>query len=471
MFDMRRPTALAAFLLGVVTTTAPVAAQQPSKELAQVAAAYAAKVTASAIFVSGRTLDSVLAQELAPNRPLEALIKPFLRFDVDREKKTVTCRLGQAKATACMHNGLGCSLVASDKAPSDELHRFAAEITTTAKPVADHWPFTDAVAKEPQTGIDHEQLARAIDRAFAEREGKKPIHTRAIVVVHKGQLVAERYAKGFHKDMPLAGWSMTKTLTNALIGMRVGEGKLDLAKGFLEHEAAQRLGTPTVNDLMTMTAGLRWNEDYDDPSSDAVRMLFGSADHAQIYLEQPQASKPGQRFVYASGATNLLCKLLRESFDDDGAYWSYPAQLFASLGMRTAVLETDPSGTFVGSSYGFASARDWARLGLLYQQDGMFFDKRVLPAGWVQRSTTATKASRGRYGSQIWLNAEPPGDEGNNRKWPDLPADLFSMDGHEGQYCVISPSAELVVVRLGCTKNGGFDLHGFLHDVHAAAQN
>jgi len=467
---MRSPPALTAFLLALAACQAPAPAQKPSKELAQVAAAYAAKVTASAIFVSGRTLDSVLAQELAPTRPLEALIKPFLRFDVDREAKTVTCRLGQAKVTAQLHTCLGCSLVASDRAPSDELHQFVVEPRDRMAAQPDQlWPHTETVAKRTTTGIDHEALELAIDRAFAERPGKKPIHTRAVVVVHKGHLVAERYADGFHKDMPLAGWSMTKTLTNALIGMRVGDGKFDLSRAFREQPPKTGFAQPTVNNLLTMTAGLRWNEDYDDPNSDAVRMLFGSADHGATYVDQAQTTRPGQQFVYASGATNLLCKLLRGSFANDEEYWSQPARLFAQLGMQTAVLETDPSGTFVGSSYGFASARDWARLGLLYQQDGTFFGKRVLPEGWVQQSTTATKASNGRYGSQIWLNAEPPKESGMARKWPDLPADLFSMDGHEGQYCVISPKAQLVIVRLGCTKNGGFDLRGFLRDVHAAA--
>lgn len=467
---MRSPTALTAFLLALAACQAPAPAQQPSKELAQVAAAYAAKVTASAIFVSGRTLDSVLQQELAPTRPLEALIKPFLRFEVDRDAKTVTCRLGQAKATARLHTCLGCSLVASDQAPSDELHQFAAPPQSRDSAQPDQlWPHTETVATRPDTGIDHKALGQAIDRAFAEQPGKKAIHTRAVVVVHKGQLVAERYADDFDQNMPLAGWSMTKTLTNALIGMRVLDGKFDLDRAFREQTPKAGFAQPTIHHLLTMTAGLRWNEDYDDPNSDAVRMLFGSTDHGATYRNKAQISGPGQQFVYASGATNLLCKLLRASFDSDEEYWSQPARLFAQTGMQTAVLETDPSGTFVGSSYGFASARDWARLGLLYQQDGTFFGKRVLPEGWVKQSTTATKASNGRYGSQIWLNAAPPPASKMARKWPDLPADLFSMDGHEGQYCVISPKAQLVIVRLGCTKNGGFDLRGLLRDVHAAA--
>lgn len=469
---MRRISISIVMPLVISLAPASVAAQMPSKEMAQAAAAYAAKITASAIFVSGRTLESVLEQELAPTRPLEMLIKPLLRFDIDYDNHRVTCRLGQSQAIAQRMPALGCVLLVSDSAPSKA--RRALRVTRAPIRVrADGavWPDNETVTPKPATGIDHASLSTAIDRAFVERNFKKPINTRAIVVVHKGQLVAERYADGFNKTMPLPGWSMSKTLTNALVGMRVRDGKFDLdtpARDQAQPNSGDSLRPPTVRNLMSMTAGIEWNEDYDNPNSHALRMLFGSADHAAVYAGLPQTSNAGEHFQYASGSSNLLCKLLRNSFDGDLAYWRYPTSLFDSLGMRTAILETDPSGTFVGSSYCYASARDWARLGLLFQQDGVFFGQRLLPEGWVQQSTTPVPASNGRYGHQIWLNSDPDGDAEKQRKWPDLPADLFSMDGHEGQYCVISPSAELVIVRLGCTKSGGFDLHGFLCEVHAA---
>ena len=482
---MRRAPISIAIPLAISLVPTSLTAQLPSKEMAQAAAAYAAKITASAIFVSGRTLESVLDQELAPTRPLEALIKPLLRFDIDHDNHRVTVRLGQARAVAERLPSLGCVLIVSDTAPN----KARRQLRTTRAPVraiaeGAHWPNSETVAAKPATGIDHEQLDVAIERAFEEPNPKQPINTRAIVVVHKGQLVAERYADGFKQSMPLPGWSMTKTLTNALVGVRVRDGKFALdAKAPVQASLDPAIRPATVRNLMTMTAGIAWNEDYSDPNSHALRMLFGSADHAAVYKKQPQVRSAGEEFQYASGATNLLCKLLRESFDNDTSYWQQPSRLFDALGMRTAVLETDPSGTFVGSSYCYASARDWARLGLLFQQDGIFFGKRLLPEGWVKQSTTPVAASHGRYGHQIWLNADPvnhgepdrfgkPTHNGDStRKWPDLPADLFSMDGHEGQYCVISPTAELVIVRLGCTKSGGFDLHGVLREVHAAASH
>jgi len=450
-------------------------AQLPSKEMAQAGAAYAAKVTASAIFVSGRSLDSVLEQEFAPSRPLDAMLKPLLRFDIDRSARTVTCRLGMMRATAIYHEGLGCSLV---QGPVDARRRRYARPLPAFELAAQHpllpWPLGERITPAPHTGIEHGKLQAALDLAFAEPNPSKPVFTRAVVVVHKGQLVAERYADGFHAQMPLPGWSMSKTLTNALVGVHVQRGSFDVH------------GRPTVSDwreegdlragirnhhLLAMNAGLAWNEDYSDPDSDALKMLLTSRDHGEVYAQKQAASPPGQRYQYASGATNLLCRELRSAYDSQLAYWQMPARFFQRLGMHTAVLETDPNGTFVGSSYCYASARDWAKFGLLYLQDGVMSGERVLPAGWVQRSTSsdACPASNGRFGWQLWLNRDPDGDGPKQRRWPDLPDDLFHMDGHEGQYVIVSPQHQLVIVRLGCTKAGGFPLTAFVRAVLDAA--
>ncbi|MCB9877044.1 MAG: serine hydrolase [Planctomycetes bacterium] len=453
--------------LGVLLLATGVTAQTPTRELAEVAAAYAAKVAASAVFVSGRSIDSVMTQEFAPNGTIEKLIRPLLRFDVDREAGTVTCRLGQAKATAVRTAGLGCVLLHSD-ATLDELRRRGAPPASDRWPdaTATDWPLGDRMPEAAATGIDRDALERALDAAFAEPDDGRRVFTRAVVVLHRGQLVAERYAADVTPEMPLPGWSMTKSLSNALLGFAVQQGRFELPPPSADGDAHGV--EPDLYALLTMTAGKQWNESYEDPNSDALRMLFRSADHGAAFAAAPQAVMPGTRFQYASGATNLLCKLLRQRIDDDAVYHDLPRQLFRRLGMRSAVFEADPSGTFVGSSYGFASARDWARLGLLFAQDGVFAGQRLLPAGWVARSTAATAASGGGYGWQLWLNRDPDGDGPHERRWPDLPEDLFLMDGHEGQSCVVSPAAELIVVRLGCTKQGGFDRHALLRATHDA---
>jgi len=322
--------------------------------------------------------------------------------------------------------------------------------------------------------VDAGALRASLELAFAEPERAKRIFTRAVVIARRGVLVAERYANGCNKDMPLPGWSMTKSLTNALIGVHVGAGLFDvegrpLVTASMREEGDVRGGILNRH-LLAMSAGLQWSEDYTDPGSDALRMLLSSRSHADEYTARRAAAAPGTRYQYASGATNLLCQGLRDLYRDDLEYWQMPARFFQRVGMHSAILETDPSGTFVGSSYGFASARDWARLGLLFLQDGIMFGERVLPAGWVARSTSATAspASGGRYGWQLWLNRDPDGSGPARRRWPDLPDDLFFMSGHEGQYVVVSPAAQLVIVRLGCTKGGDFPLSRFLRAVHDA---
>lgn len=459
---MRTPVAVLLLLPSLL-------AQAPSRELAEVAAAYAAKVAASAIFVSGRTLDSVLAEELAPTRPLERLIRPLLRFDVDMDAGTVTCKLGPATATAVRTPNLGCVLVRPD-APLAELRLRAAPESTSngPDPTSIDWPLGDRL-DTTATGIDLAALDRAIDAGFRDPDDDRRIHTRAIVVLHRGRLVRERYAAGYAAHSMLPGWSMTKTLTYALVQTARHRGiwRFEVPE-WREHGDARR--AITTHHLQSMTAGLAWSERYDDPTSDVLRMLFASSDHAATYTAKPTASEPGATYHYASGATNLLCRLLRTSVGDDRTYWAWPRQhLLLRLGMRNTLIETDPAGTFVGSSYGFATARDWARLGLLFQQRGHFAGEQILPREDFAAAALPAPGSRGQHGTGVWLNADPDGDGPQRREWPDLPANLMHMDGHEGQYVVVFPDEELVVVRLGCTKNGGFDLHGLLRAVRDAA--
>jgi CubicO group peptidase (beta-lactamase class C family) len=457
-----RPALAAVVVLATTGCAAQTAPPQPSRELLDVAAAYAAKVAAAAVFVAGRPLESVLEQELAPTHPIEALVRPLLRFEVDRDRRRVQCRIGAASATAVLTDGLGTTLVLGD-ADVHSITRRRAPSPAAHAPEELQWPDRD-VTPGADDAFDAPALTKAIDDAFADPADGRRVFTRAVVVVHEGRLVAERYAPGFHRDMALPGWSVTKTLTHALLGVAIQDGLLDPQRPpAVEAWAAE--GDPRaairLDDLLTMRSGLAWNESYDDPASDVLRMLFRSPDHAAVYAARPSESPPGAAFVYSSGATNLACAMLRRAFAADAAYHAFPrTRLFDRLGMRTAVLETDASGTFVGSSYGHASARDWARLGWLYASDGVVAGGRVLPAGFVRTAATPVTGTRGRYGRHLWLNAD--GEDGSPRRWPDLPADVLLMDGHEGQHVVVVPSRRIVIVRLGCTKNGGFDLRALV---------
>lgn len=452
---------------------APDAVDGPTRLLHQAVVGYAAKIAASARFVSGRTLESVWAEELAPTRPLERMIRPLLKLEVDEAGRAVTARLGDVVATAVATRNLGCVLAPTADDVEALRSRAAPGLADLRTPPdAAEWPAGERVAAALPAGVDQAALAAAIDAAFEEAADRAPVVTRAVVVVHRRRIVAERYAAGVHANMPLPGWSMTKTLVHALLGVRVRQGELDPGAPLpvpTWRRATDGRERIRLHDLLAMQSGIAWREDYDDPRSDALRMLFRSGDAAQVYASQPLEAAPGTRFVYASGATNLLCLVLRRSFADDRDYWAFPrTHLFAPLGMQTAVLEADASGTFVGSSFGFASARDWARLGLLYADDGQVDGVPILPPGWVAAARCAPAGGDGRFGLHLWIDVDPDGDGPAGREWPDLPTDVFHMDGHEGQYVVVVPSRQLVVVRLGCTKNGGFDLRGLVRKVLAA---
>src|SRR5262245_4563333 len=436
--------------------------------LREVVAGYAAKVAASAIFVSHRTLDSVLQEELAPDAPLQALSRPFLSFDVDRDERTVRAHLLGVGATAAFVDGLGCTLV-NDTDVAALRARALPPLPAAADPRP--WPLGDDVpAPQPQDGVDQKALDDAVGYAFAEREGRPLVHTRAVVVVRRGQLLAEHYAEGYDAGTVLPGWSMSKTWVSALVGMRVLDKAIDPGAELPVPEWRKDANDPRralrLDDLLRMQSGLRWKEDYEAQDSDALRMLFLGHDYGSVAASQPFAVPPRTEFCYSSGTTNLVCRILRTTFADDRAWLAFPRdRLFAPLGMKSALLEPDPSGTFVGSSFGFATARDWAKFGLFYLQDGVWDGKRLLPQGWVASARTPTPtARRGDFGAHLWLNAGTAAQP-DEAPFDRLPRDLFYLSGHEGQYVVCFPRQQLVVVRLGCAKRGGFDLHGFLDRV------
>lgn len=422
-------------------------------EMLPLAAAYCAKVTASALFVSGRSLASVHEEELAPDSPLEAAVRLLLKLEVDAATKTVTAQLGKFRATAVSTANLGCTLVFAGDA--QQLRQRAAPGLAALRADDRALPFPQGERVEPTAGlgINHAALQAAVDAAFA----KPARRTRAVVVTWRGKIIAERYAAGFHQAMPLPGWSMSKTLFGALLGCAVADGKLrrdgTLACAPWPKDDPRR--AITLDHLLTMTSGLRWQERTEEPTAALLTMLFGSGDHGVALLQQPLAHGIGGQFAYCSGATNTLSRELRAAMHNDLDYWAMPqARLFGPLSMRSAVLETDQSGTLVGSSYGFATARDWARFGIMLGNEGRCGETQVVPKEWIEWMRTPSPASAGRYGRHLWLNHDPDGDGPQTRPVESLPEDTMRMLGFQGQAVVIVPSAQLVVVRLGCTKQG-----------------
>ena len=429
-----------------------------------VGTAYVAKTACSRVFVSRRDVRSVLDEEIRLTDP--GLLR-FLRLDVDRGAGMArSSLLGLGERVAVFREGLGCTLAIGIEPQSLAARRVPAASSDVPRVV---WPSPDwndpAIVRAPAA------LAAVLDEAFTEPVGERPRRTRAVLVARAGRIVGERYAAGYGPDSALPGWSMTKSVTGALAGVLVREGKLSL-DGPVDVPEWSGAGDPrhaiTLRQLLRMESGLEFSESYTNPLNDVIWMLLGTGDMASFAAHKRLAATPGARWSYASGTTNLIARVLRRAAGDDAAYLGLPHRgLFDPLAMRSAIIEPDASGTFVGSSYMFASARDWARFGLLYLRDGVAGDARILPEGWVDFTTTpAPTAPDGAYGAHVWrrlpASYAPSGQAA-------LPPDAFHAVGHEGQIVSVIPSRRLVAVRLGLSVGRGvWDHASFLARVLSA---
>ena len=414
----------------------------PAYRVALVGSGFAAKNVCSTVFVSGRAPEDAL-EDLRAYRstPLD-----LVRVVVERDRQTAAGSLfGLARRDAVYRAGLGCALAIG--ATPDALRTAALPPRAAIRPVA-AWPDGDADEAPPASAA----LARVLDEAFAEDAGAPKKRTRAVIVARAGALVAERYAPGFSRDTLLPGWSMAKSVAATLAGVLTADGMLALERP-LRLAAWSGPGDSraaiTLAQLLHMSSGLEFDESYADPLSDVVYMLFGTGDGAAFASAKPLAHPPGARFAYASGTTNVLMQAMREALADDRAYLALPRHaLFERIGMTSALIEADASGTFVGSSLMFATARDWTRFGLLALRDGTWNGRQVLPAGWMRFMTTpAPAAPEGEYAAHWWLKLRS--NRGVGARAPRLPPDAFHAAGHGGQYVTVVPSRDVVIVRLG----------------------
>jgi hypothetical protein len=422
---------------------------------------YGAKNLCSCVMLAGREPESVTQNELG-QFPLS-----LGSFTVSYEDSSATATIfGLAKRKAVYRKGLGCALSAK-MARRQELRQ--QKITLARKPAVDQdtlpWPAGNLTNDTVPPAINRVKLDAVVASAF-EEPGPKPLRrTRAILVVYDGHLVAEKYAEGFDWNSLQLGWSMSKSLTNALVGILVKQGRLNLDDPApIEGWQNDERHNITLNDLMHMSSGLEWEENYGGPSG-ATNMLFKKKDMGLYAAKSPLEFKPGEVFEYSSGTSNIISRIIRDEVGDDG-YYAFPYQeLFYKIGMYSMVMEPDAGGTFVGSSYSFATARDWARFGILFLDDGIWNNERILPEGWVAYSTKpAGGARRGEYGAQFWLNAGGK-ENPSNRFYPDVPADLYWADGFEGQNVFILPSKRLVVVKLSQSQGYYLDDNQFLKGV------
>ena len=425
---------------------------------ARAGASFSAKQLCSSVLMAGMDPDQVLKEDLAAGQGMiHTRIKP------NAGRVEASALFGLIRAEAIQNGERGCTWQINGY-PTPRLPKPNQPGSGKFQPIDAPWPLIATAAVEPPE-IDEQALNDALDRAFEESEMLTPKRTRAVVVVQNGWVIAERYAQGIQPDMPLIGWSMSKSITHALIGRAIREGLLDPGKPPKVPEWSdpqdprQRI---SLDQLLRMNSGLAFDESTGTLNSDLVRMLTQEADMAGFAASQPLSKKPGKKWSYSSGTTNILSRILRHTIDDDQRYWSFPRQaLFEPLGMTTAVLESDNSGTLVGSSLAWASGRDWARFGQLYLDHGRWNGKQLLPANWVERARTASRGSKGEYGAHWWLS--------RRKSRRDLPKDSFSAEGYQGQLLLVAPSHRAVIVRLGQTpKKAGFDANAFGADVLSA---
>ncbi|UDL89679.1 beta-lactamase family protein [Mesorhizobium sp. PAMC28654] len=408
-------------------------------ELIRVGSGYSVKIVCSNVFLAGRDARQVLAVDVqAPGNPLLRL----MWVSVDKNRGTVSAGLlgVLGKSVAIARDGVGCASVPDGNLSKARQTKLRAEPAATPQDAL--WPDGERV-----DASQNQLISKLLDDAALTGTGM-----RAVVVVKNGRIVAERYGDGFSQKTPLLGWSMTKTVNAAIIGTLVKDGKMAVTnQGLFGPWKADGRAAISLADMMAMSSGLQFNEDYGDVA-DVTRMLYLEPDMAGFAASKPLAGEVGKVFSYSSGTAVMLSRLWQDAIGDKDKALAWPrTALFGPLGMHSAVLETDEQGTFVGSSYLYASAHDWARFGQLLLQGGVWNGKDILPAGFVDWMREPAPASKVYGKGQLWI--EGPGDEEGPGAGvaAGLPKDTIWMEGHDGQTVTIIPSEQLVVVRLGLT--------------------
>ncbi len=415
-----------------------------------VMAGMVSKTVCSCVYISGRTVASVKEKELQVFPGLSSA-----GVEMNTSDSTVVATILWTRSKAIFRKGLGCTLLSERSEEEVRNQQFILASAPNVNQDSLLWPNGNLKSDSLLANVEYDAIDKALAEAFVDIDSTKPANTLGVIVLYDGQIVGEKYAQGFNQNSKLMGWSMTKSITNALIGILVKDEKLKTEEPapVSEWKDDDRKQI-TLNNLLQASSGLEWSESYFVPTSDFHNMFIKSDDKGLYAANRKLKSPPNTVFQYSSGTTNILSRMIRQQIGDS-AYHIFPYErLFYKIGMNNTILEPDASGTYVGSSYCYATARDWARFGLLYLNDGVWNNERILPEGWVKYTTTpASSTEIGEYGAQWWLNA---GMKSNSsiRKYPELPADAYWADGFEEQYVMIIPSKKLVIARLGVSHHG-----------------
>jgi CubicO group peptidase (beta-lactamase class C family) len=413
--------------------------------------------------ISGFSAKSVASGHFIDRRPQEIIEKSDNDFDVigwatneinESGKFATAAVFGLKKRKAIYRAGLGATLINDN---FDVTKSYEVPKRTKSKNKLT-FPYGNLEAKDTIfANVDYAKLNEAVANAF-DAKGYNNKRTRSVLVIYKDKIIAEKYVEGFTKNSVILGWSMTKSITGTLFGILQKQGRFDIYKPapIVEWQKDKRKNI-TTNDLLHMNSGLEWEEHY-DRICDATKMLFQTEDMTRSQLLKPALFKPNTHWNYSSGTTNLLSGILRKQFKTHQEYLDFwYSALIDKIGMNSMLIETDMAGNYIGSSYAWATTRDWSKLGLLYLHKGNWNGEQLFDSSWAKYVSTPTNTSHRRYGAQFWLNA--------GGHFPDVPRDMYYCNGFQGQMVAIIPSMDLVIVRMGLTEEPQFDFNGFLSGI------
>jgi CubicO group peptidase (beta-lactamase class C family) len=406
---------------------------------------YASKNLASNVFIAERSQTSVIEND--NNVPLVEMADEHYAAD---EKSASAKVFGLMERETLCRDGLGCVLI------NDQYDKTKPLLKPKRNRLDNKLPFpygNNGIKDTLFENVDYDKLKSAIDGAFEDNANQK---TRTVLVAYKGQIIGERYIDGFTAETPVLGWSMTKSVLATLYGILQFNDKINVRTyhPFNENEEKAKI---SLDHLLRMQSGLSWDEDYGS-ISDVTEMLFLDADMTEKQALQEVIAPPKEIWNYSSGTSNLLSGILRNQFKTHQEYLDFPYEaLIDKIGMHSMLIETDMEGNFVGSSYGWASTRDWAKFGILHLNRGHWNGEHIFAPEWIDYLTKPTKQSEGTYGAHWWLNAEG--------KYAYVPRDLFSANGFQGQRVFVIPSKDLVIVRTGLAEPPNFKENRFLKDV------
>ena len=385
-------------------------------------------------------------------------IMPKAKNTIKANGKTVeTTIFGLKKRKAIYRDGLGALLVDDDY----DIAKKVLKPHRNRKSIAKPYPYGNLPQDTAKyTNVDYDKIEKAIANAF-DKAGENTKKTRSLIVLYNDKIIGEHYADGFTKETPILGWSMTKSIVGTLYGILQKQGKIDINKttGIPAWQGDNRKNI-TYNDLLQMNSGLDWEERY-DKISDVTKMLFLAKNMPNVQEGKMASHKPNTHWIYSSGTSNLLGGLLHNFTANEQEYLDLPYKLLLDkIGMHSALIETDMEGNYVYSSYGWANTRDWAKFGTLYLHKGNWDGEQLFNPEWADYVANPTPTSNNVYGAHFWLN--------KGGVYPDVPRDLYSANGFQGQKVFIIPSKNMVIVRMGLTEGKSFDFNAMLRDIIAA---